>query len=294
MGACCASRVSGLIPGKRFPHFIYDFSARDSFMSTSAKPALSIPQDQYRQILGLNFFTGTAAQAVEHMRAGGLLVVPAAPALKDLPHDAAYREALLNADLTLTDSGFMVLLWNIIQHDTVPKVSGLAYLRQLLKHDDVLQPGKTFWVMASPSSEACNVGWLKTVGVPVAKGSVYVAPMYGKTIHDPFLLDLLRSHQPRHIVVTIGGGNQERLGLYLKQNLEFRPAIHCIGAAIAFLSGDQVHIPDWADKFYLGWLFRCLSEPRRYVSRYWSARKLLPLMLRYRHQLPEPISEPRA
>ncbi len=85
----------------------------------------------------------------------------------------------------------------------------------------------------------------------------------------------------------LGGGTQERLGLYLKQHLAYRPAIHCIGAAIAFLSGDQVDIPVWGDRFYLGWLFRCLSDPKRFVPRYWGARKLIALMWRYRDRLPE-------
>ena len=58
------------------------------------------------------------------MSAGGLLVVPAAPALKNLPLNSSYREALLNADLTITDSGFMVLLWNLIQRDNISRVSG--------------------------------------------------------------------------------------------------------------------------------------------------------------------------
>ena len=34
------------------------------------------------------------------------------------------------------------------------------------------------------------------------------------------------------------------------------PAIHCIGAALGFLTGDQVRIPHWADQWILGWLFR--------------------------------------
>ena len=67
---------------------------------------------QFRSILGIKFFVGDAAQAVQRMNDGGLLVVPAAPALKNLPHDAAYREALLAADLVITDSAFMVLVWN--------------------------------------------------------------------------------------------------------------------------------------------------------------------------------------
>jgi UDP-N-acetyl-D-mannosaminuronic acid transferase (WecB/TagA/CpsF family) len=71
------------------------------------------------------------------------------------------------------------------------------------------------------------------------------------------------------------------------------PAIHCIGAAIAFLSGDQVNIPAWADKYFLGWAFRSFSEPRRYIPRYWQARKLLGLMLRNRSNLPALRVDPR-
>jgi UDP-N-acetyl-D-mannosaminuronic acid transferase (WecB/TagA/CpsF family) len=87
-------------------------------------------------------------------------------------------------------------------------------------------------------------------------------------------------------VLTLGGGTQERLGSYLKRNLSYKPSIHCIGAAIAFLSGDQVHIPVWADRYYLGWLFRSLSEPKRYVPRYWEARRLFWMLRRYRDQMP--------
>jgi UDP-N-acetyl-D-mannosaminuronic acid transferase (WecB/TagA/CpsF family) len=110
--------------------------------------------------------------------------------------------------------------------------------------------------------------------------------MYGKEIEDVRLLDMLERLRPQHVIVTVGGGTQERLGLYLKRRQTYRPAIHCIGAAIAFLSGDQVKIPMWADKIYLGWLFRSVSEPARYVPRYWGARKLLALMRRSRERLP--------
>ena len=105
-------------------------------------------------------------------------------------------------------------------------------------------------------------------------------------MEDPALLDRLDLLRPQHVIATIGGGTQERLGLYLKRNLSYLPAIHCIGAAIAFLSGDQVYIPVWADKLYLGWLFRSVAEPRRYIPRYWAARKLFMLMIRYRDDLP--------
>jgi UDP-N-acetyl-D-mannosaminuronic acid transferase (WecB/TagA/CpsF family) len=59
-----------------------------------------------------------------------------------------------------------------------------------------------------------------------------------------------------------------------------------MGAAIAFLSGDQVHIPVVVDQLGLGWLWRSVSNPKRFVPRYWDARHLVPLMLRYKDRLP--------
>jgi len=239
-----------------------------------------------RRILGVDFFQGTAQQAVERTQVGGLIVVPAAPALKDLATDAGYREALLEADLVIADSAFMVMAWNRLQHDSIKRLSGLEYLRELLLQPDVRKPGDCAWVMAGPASAARNLAWLAAQGMEVPEECVYMAPMYGAAIEDDALLALLERIRPKHIVVTIGGGTQERLGLYLKRHLSYRPAIHCIGAAIAFLSGDQVHIPVWADKAYLGWLFRSVSEPKRYVPRYWAARKLFALLRRYRDRLP--------
>jgi UDP-N-acetyl-D-mannosaminuronic acid transferase (WecB/TagA/CpsF family) len=244
---------------------------------------------EFRRILGIEFFGGRAARAVEMMRDGGLLVVPAAPALKDLGTDRQYREALLGADLTITDSAYMVLIWNLIASDRVIRLSGLEYLRELLLEPRIHAGGSTLWIMASPKSAELNLQWLAAQGVPITPDQLYMAPMYGRFIEDEALLEMIRRLRPRDIVVTIGGGTQERLGLYIKKNVDYRPAIHCIGAAIAFLSGDQVKIPVWADYFYLGWLYRCVSEPGRYIPRYWAARKLLGVMLRYRDELP-PLS----
>jgi UDP-N-acetyl-D-mannosaminuronic acid transferase (WecB/TagA/CpsF family) len=248
----------------------------------------------YRRILGIDFFCGSVHEAIARMRRGGLLVVPAAPALKDLSTNAAYREALLNADLAITDSAFMVLIWNTIQRDNVVRLSGLEYLRELLLEEDVRRPGNTLWIMASPASARRNLDWLAKEGIEIPEECVYMAPLYRGPIDDPELLAMLTRLRPQHVVVTVGGGTQERLGLYLKRNLPYLPAIHCIGAAIAFLSGDQVHIPVWADKFYLGWLFRSLSDPKRYVPRYWDARNLFQLILRYRHELPPLIERGRS
>jgi len=248
--------------------------------STAGSPS------EFRQILGIRFFVGEARRAVDLLRNGGLLVVPAAPALKNVSVDIAYREALLGADLVITDSSLMVMVWNILQGDNIRRLSGLEYLAELLTSSEFRDLNRPFWIMANPASASTNVKWLREQRIEVQPDDIYVAPTYGAVIEDETLLERVRTRSPRHIIITLGGGTQEKLGLYLKRHLRPVPAIHCIGAAIAFLSGDQVEIPMWADRFYLGWLFRCISDPKRYVPRYWAARKLVTLMLRYRERDP--------
>jgi N-acetylglucosaminyldiphosphoundecaprenol N-acetyl-beta-D-mannosaminyltransferase len=247
---------------------------------------------QFRQILGIRFFVGNADEAIARMSGGGLLVVPAAPALKNLAHDPDYREALQGADLVIADSAFMVMIWNRLKHDSIRRVSGLRYLSSLLKQPDFYQSDGSFWIMASEKSARRNTSWLRRQGIDLAPEDRYVAPFYGKTIDDPELLRRIEERHPRHIIVTLGGGTQERLGLYLRSELNCKPSIHCVGAAIAFLSGDQVQIPIWADRMYLGWLFRCISDPRRYMPRYWDARKLFSLMVRYGSSPPDSLKSP--
>ncbi len=249
-------------------------------------------------VLGVHFFAGDALAAVQRMLQGGLLVVPAAPALKDLQTNLAYRQALLEADLVIPDRAFMVLVWNRLiarrcGGRRLRRLSGLEYLRLLLQQPDVRPAGRTFWIMAGERSAARNLAWLRGQGIAVPESHVYNAPTYGPSdraeLEDAVLLERLQHERPRHIVVTLGGGTQERLGLFLRKRLGYTPGIHCTGAAIAFLSGDQAAIPVWADRLYLGWLLRVIDAPRSYGPRYWAARKLFELMVRYGASLPPAI-----
>jgi len=242
----------------------------------------------YRRILGVRFFVGRAPHAVKAGVRGGLVVAPAAPALLDLATDPEYRKALLECDLAITDSGFLVLLWNMLTWDRIHRVSGLEYLKMLLRRPEFRQRGSVVWVMPTAASRERTLAWLRTQGYPVELDDFYLAPMYPEgTIEDQALADMVNRRQPDHVIVGIGGGAQERLGLCLKQRCAYRPAIHCIGAAIGFLTGDQVSIPDWADRWVLGWLFRCVSNPRRFVPRYVKAFKLALVLWRHGSRMPE-------
>jgi hypothetical protein len=267
--------------------------------------------EQLRQILGIRFFIGTAAEAVQIASRGGLVVVPAAPALVELESDKSYREALLDADLALTDSGFMVLLWKLIKFEKIRRTSGLEYLKALISEPVFREAQSALWIMPSEKSRDRNLAWLKSRGVSVRAEDCYLAPVYdGENVSDATLLASVQERRPKNIVIALGGGVQEKLGHYLKRAIgdskcadnsgalppkggttylrgsTYRPGIHCIGAAIGFLSGDQVNIPDWADHFFLGWFFRCVSQPKKFFPRYWKARRLLFLLIKYGERLP--------
>ena len=246
-------------------------------------------QEPYRDILGVRFFVGDAPEAVEIGAQGGLVVVPAAPALVELGRDSEYGKALLGADLVITDSGFMVLLWNLMMWDDIHRVSGLEYLDLLLRRPEFKQSGAAIWVMPSHASLERNVAWLRARGFPVEVDDCYVAPHYAPgPIIDEALAKLVELRQVGHVIIGLGGGVQEKLGFYLKKRCSHRPGIHCIGAAIGFMTGDQVRIPMWADRWVLGWLFRCLSNPKRFFPRYVRALRLAWVLWKYRSELPEP------
>jgi UDP-N-acetyl-D-mannosaminuronic acid transferase (WecB/TagA/CpsF family) len=208
--------------------------------------------DDFRTVLGIRFFVGTPEDAVALGSRGGLVVVPSAPVLVTMVEDPITREALLQSKLALSDSGLMVLVWNFLKRDHIRRVSGLEYIKLLVEAPGFRAPGASFWIMPNEEALEKTLRWLEQCGDRVTRDACYLAPIYGKgAVNDPELLSLLRARQPKHIVIAVGGGVQERLGAYLQANLDYTPAIHCIGAAIGFLSGAQVRIPMWADHWKL-------------------------------------------
>jgi UDP-N-acetyl-D-mannosaminuronic acid transferase (WecB/TagA/CpsF family) len=239
----------------------------------------------FQSILGIKFYVGDLPGLLELCAAGHFVVVPAASALVDLPNDSDYREALEQSDFAITDSGFMVIVWRFLTGQSLIRISGLALLRGFLAGNELRQPGSSVWIMPTARELEVNLEWLTRNNYAVTRDQCYIAPLYPKgPLIDPDLLHFIETRRPRYVIVNIGGGVQERLGLYLKRNLSIRPSIICIGAAIAFITGLQAKIPVWADRWMLGWFFRCLHAPRKFVPRAWKGLRLIALIAKYREQ----------
>jgi UDP-N-acetyl-D-mannosaminuronic acid transferase (WecB/TagA/CpsF family) len=294
--------------------------------------------DHYRRILGVLFYVGPIEGLLERTMRGGLIVVPSAPVLVSLTADPVHRRAIETSDLAVTDSGFMVLLWRLFTRQKIIRISGLRYVRALMDDARFRNSKDIFWIMPSKRDEIGNRAWLMEQGMTVEEEDCYLAPMYAREgpLEDPVLLAKIEARRPQFVMINLGGGVQERLGLYLRDELAkiseaqsgkgealsvkreevsgkreegvaksealsanaqdsgpfalgslpsaapaYRPSLICTGAAIAFLSNRQVNIPPWADRLFLGWLMRSLSEPTKFVPRYWHSLRLAVLMWKF-------------
>ncbi len=231
-------------------------------------------------ILGIQFYKGKVKGVFDYLNEkGGLLTVPAAPALVTIKEDKAYYESLLKSDIVIPDSGYMVLIWNIFFKNKINKISGLEFINYFLSQSTKINQGTLFLINPSDIDGQINTQFLNNHKIKIEEAYNYSAPFYKKNIIDLHLLEELENKKPKWIIINIGGGTQEKLGLYLIENLTFKPAILCTGAALAFKTGRQVKVPKLIDQIYLGWLYRCISNPKIFIPRYLKGFKLIKLIL---------------
>lgn len=220
---------------------------------------------------------------------GGLLVAPSGPGLAgDLIDCPIYRKALKEADLVLADSGLLCLWAKYFSKSSIRRISGLLFLKNLLDRKNWLGD-KTLWIMPTVNEAEASMQWLKDrLQEAPENREVYLAPIYPKAgkISDDELLVKIEKSKPKFVFIQLGGGTQERLGLFLNKKLSFKPAIICTGAALAFLSGQQAKIPLWADHLFIGWFLRCMHQPKTFIPRYLKAIKLIYLLFKYGRNCP--------
>ena len=242
---------------------------------------------QRERVLGISFFTGTVADAVErHVASGGYVVIPAAPALLKLNYDEEYRRALQSADLALADSGLLVLLARVAIGAKLRKISGIAYFKHLFEQGGIQKNQNAFWIFASDHAKEKAARWMGDRGFQLEDRNCFVLSAPPSSSQDYAILVRLEEEKPKHVVIAMAGGGQEKLALYLRDYLLYRPSIHCIGAALDLLSGEERAIPEWAERSHLGWLIRLFAQPRMFFPRIGIALALARMVFKYRSELP--------
>ena len=225
----------------------------------------------------IEFINITEDEANKIINKKGLFVFPAAPPLATLKSGSLYHNALIKSDFVFFDSGFLVLLLNFLKGIKVEKFSGFRFLNIFFKNIKYHKNKKIFLIDPSKRVSKINKKYLKKLGIK--KISSYVAPFYNiNKIKDDFLIKKINKIKPNYILINIGGGTQEILGLYIKKKLQNKMPIVCTGAAISFFTKEQAPINHIIDSLYIGWLIRLLFNPKIFFKRYLSAFKLFSLV----------------
>jgi N-acetylglucosaminyldiphosphoundecaprenol N-acetyl-beta-D-mannosaminyltransferase len=230
------------------------------------------------RLFNISFINGIYEEAFSRLKDGEFMVVPSGPGLSSIDKDVKYWEALKGADFAIPDSGLMILLARLFFALKIKKLSGPKLLRLFLQENILQEEGVLFSIDPNENASKINNKFLVDIGIPIKSSYHYVAPLYEKdNISDKRLIQILESFEvrPKFLLLNLGGGVQERLGFYIKNNLSYKVGIICTGAAIAFETGQQARLPKWLDELYLGWLVRIIQNPNQFIMRYLNAFRLV-------------------
>ncbi len=230
----------------------------------------------YKKIVnfyGISFSNIEFNDLYRKIQKGGILVAPAASALINIKKDRDYYNSLKKSDFAILDSGLLCVLLRVFKGYKVKKLSGYLFLRKLIKK---LYKKNVTVMSIDPNGDEGILNYRYLKKFKIKNVISYTAPIYKKNrIIDKKLIKIIKKNNPKYIFINIGGGTQEKLGIFIRNKLKSKPIIICTGAAIAFLTKKQAPINPLIDKIYLGWLFRIIYNPRIFLIRTLSSVKLI-------------------
>ena len=160
----------------------------------------------------------------KHIKQKKLFVFPSGSGIPLIAEDKKYYLSLKKADYVFFDSGFFVLLLNILKNIRVDKFSGFKFLYIFFNYLNKNKNKKIFCIDPNTLFSKSNQKYLKKIGIK--KIYNYVAPNYkSSNLIDKKLIKKINKIKPDYILTNIGGGTQEILGLYLKKILKTKPLL---------------------------------------------------------------------
>lgn len=229
---------------------------------------------------GIKFYNYSIDKILKKMiTKGGILVAPAASSLSKIHEKKDYFNALKSSQVAIFDSGFFCILLRVFKNIKVKKLSGYLFMKHFLE-TAIVKKKILLSINPSPSEGKKNLKFLNSKKFKLVFN--YTAPNYDKSnlLNDKKLFNLIDKIKPEIILINIGGEKQEILAYNIYKNSKDKKIfILCLGAAIAFFTGEQPRIGIVSDKIYLGWFVRWIGSPIKYLPRVISSFKLIKLFI---------------
>lgn len=210
-------------------------------------------------MLGIRFDGVTLTQASDRIRElaragqGGYVCTPNPEIVWASRKNAALREALAGADLTLPDGIGIVWASRILGTPLPARTAGFDLLLNLLEHFS----GRIYYLGGKPGVA------LRAAKVAEARfGTITAGCRDGYFDNPDPVLTEIRSAAPDLVLVCLGSPRQELFMAWAKaQGAPF--VMLGLGGSLDVLSGDVPRAPARWRAAGLEWLYRLLQNPRR-------------------------------
>ena len=199
-----------------------------------------------------------------------ILVTPNAGHLKSINTEIEISEIYSSADLSLIDGWPIAVAAKNASRNKVQRVTGSDLLPKLFA-----ELNKDIRIGIFGGSSELRIREVLEAKYPNINIQIIDTSQWSNSIYDIRRLRELVQHNALSIVLLcLGHPKQELLAKELK-NYDWagsRPDwIMCVGATIDFLTGDQKRAPKIFQVIGLEWLFRLLTNPKKFFSRYFEA-----------------------
>lgn len=189
--------------------------------------------------------------------------------------DAAFRQSVIQSDLSLADGMPIIWLAKLLGIPITQRVAG-STLFEMLRSGAAARgtlPIKVYFFggpvgVAEAAAQAINNtpnlhgGGMHCVG--------YASPGFGSIadMSAPAIINHINAAQPDFLVVALGAAKGQAWIQHNRAYLD-APVISHLGAVVNFVAGTVVRAPNWAQRYGLEWAWRIKEEPALW-RRYWS------------------------
>jgi N-acetylglucosaminyldiphosphoundecaprenol N-acetyl-beta-D-mannosaminyltransferase len=221
-------------------------------------------------LLGVRLSQSSLQQAVVRCRSvidsrsGQLAVACANPhSLVVSTKDAAFRDALKDADMVLPDGVGVTVTGRLLGRGLGPRITGIDFFNAVLQSMEDRGCGRIAFFGSKPEVLDRIVVHL-AARYPHVEVVAAIAPPYGdwsERENEQFIVNLNAS-RPDVVWVGMTAPRQEKWVLRNRSRIR-APVIASVGAVFDYCAGTVQRAPDWICRLGLEWLYRLAGEPRR-------------------------------
>ena len=208
----------------------------------------------------------SASKVDEFIKDGSphLIVTPNPEIIVASQKDQELKEIINRANLRVTDGISMVVVSKILKKPLKERVSGIDLMLRITENTE----RKVFLLGGAPGIAEAAAKKLKCKVVGTHDGYFE---------NEQEVIEKIRVMKPEVLFVGLGAGRQERWAIHHLAELGV-PAVMTIGGSLDVISGQKKRAPKIFQKLYIEWLYRLITEPKRW-KRQLALPKFLWLML---------------